>query len=90
MKFMLTYSIEPVHSRAAIARFLESGAPPPASIKMQGRWHAGTHGYILIEASDAKGVFEWISQWSDLLKFTTDPVVEDSEAGQILQGLKVS
>jgi hypothetical protein len=55
---------------------------------MQGRWLAGTHGYILMEAADAKGIFEWIWQWADLLRFTTDPVVEDSEAGPILQGLK--
>jgi hypothetical protein len=89
MKIMLTYSIEPAHYHTAVARFLETGAPPPGSVKQLGRWHAGAHGYILVETSDEKGVFEWISQWSDLLTFTTDPVIEDGDAAQVLKKLKL-
>jgi hypothetical protein len=85
MKFMITYSIDPDHDRAAKGRFLKTGAPPPNGLKMMGRWHTGTHGYILAETSDAKAIFEWISQWSDLLRFTAEPVVEDADAGEVLQ-----
>jgi hypothetical protein len=90
MKFMLTYSIDPAHNRAAITRFIKTGAPPPGSVKMLGRWHAGQQGYILVENSDAKGIFEWISQWADLLTFTATPVVEDEEAAKVLQGMNLA
>ena len=59
MKFMVTWSIKPIHQKEATARFLETGGAPPTGVKMLGRWHGSGLGYVLAETSDVKAVYEW-------------------------------
>ena len=87
MKFMVTFTGEPAEFKAAISRFLQTGAPPPEGVKMLGRWHGPYVGWVLSETNDLTKVYEWTTQWSDLLKFTVVPVLEDAEMGQVLSKL---
>lgn len=42
----------------------------------------------MAEASDAKGIYELIAQWSDLIRFpVSTPVTEDEETAEILKRL---
>lgn len=87
MKFMLTFTGEPAQFKAAVAKFLQTGAPPPDGVKMLGRWHGPFVGWVLSETNDLAKVYEWTTQWSDLLKFNVVPVLEDPEMGQVLSKL---
>ena len=88
MKFVIQYTLEPATYKAAVARFLQTGGLPPAGVKMVGRWHGGGQGWIVAEASDANGIYEWIAQWSDLIRFPiATPVTEDQETAEILKRL---
>ena len=58
MKFMVTWSIKPIHQQESTARFLETGGGPPAGVKMLGRWHASGRGFLLAEKSDVKALYE--------------------------------
>jgi len=91
MKFIITWSVETAGYPSAISRFLETGAPAPAGVKLVGRWHSlegSSKGFILAEASDPKGIYLWMAQWADVVSFTVTPVVEDAEAAQILQSVR--
>lgn len=85
MKFMVTWSTEPVHQKEAVDRFLKTGGGPPSGVKMLGRWHRSGGGFVLAETNDAKALYEWTGQWSDLLDFTMTPVMDDAEAGEIFK-----
>jgi hypothetical protein len=89
MKFIVSWKIPKgsvVHSEA---RFLQTGAPPPASVTMIGRWHGMSGGGVLIaETNDAKALYSWLAFWNDLLEFETTPCVEDAEAGEVMASLK--
>ncbi len=87
MKFMVTFTGEPAEFKAAISRFLKTGATPPEGVKMLGRWHGPYVGWVIAETNDLTKVYEWTTQWSDLLKFTVVPVLEDAEMGQVLSKL---
>jgi Protein of unknown function (DUF3303) len=39
MKFVITWSVPAESYQAAIKKFLETGAQPPAGVKMLGRYH---------------------------------------------------
>ena len=43
--------------------------------------------WVLAETEDLKKVYEWTTQWSDLLEFTVVPVLEDPELGEVLSKL---
>jgi hypothetical protein len=89
MKFIVRWSIPKACAAAAEARFVQTGAPPPAGVKMLGRWHGMSGGGVLIaETDDAKALYAWIGFWNDLLEFETTPCVEDAEAGEVLSALK--
>lgn len=85
MKFMVTWSTQAVHQKEAIARFLKTGGGPPAGVKMLGRWHSAGGGFVLCETNDAKAIYEWTGQWSDLLDFTVTPVLDDAEAADVFK-----
>jgi Protein of unknown function (DUF3303) len=85
MKFMTTWSGSTTHFKAANARFLESGGGPPKGVTMLGRWHGPNSGFCLAETDDIKGIYEWTSQWNDLLDFTVTPVMDDAEAAEVLK-----
>ena len=87
MKFMVTFPLTHRSYKERIARFLDSGAPPPAGVALQGRWFTASHnkGFMLVEADDPKALFEYVSEWTDLIDFEIDPVVTDDEAASVLQ-----
>lgn len=89
MKFIVSWTLPKASVAAAEARFLSTGAPPPAGVKMLGRWHGMSGGGVLIaETDDAKALYSWIAYWGDLLEFQTTPCVEDAQAGEVMAGLK--
>ena len=54
---------------------------------MLGRWDGPFVGWVLSETNDLTKIYEWTTQWSDLLKFTVVPILEDAETGQVLSKL---
>lgn len=89
MKFLVSWSLPHGDNyRSAVARFLENGGTPPAGVELVGRWHgANGKGFALAETDDAKAIFEWFAQWQEFMEITATPVVEDAEAGAVLQSL---
>ena len=84
MKYMMSWTINPGFYKAAVARFLATGAPLPEGMKLIGRWHApgSTCGWLLVEGT-IEDAYEHASEWADLLEMQVTPVVEDAEAGAI-------
>ena len=82
MKYMITWTISPEHYKAAVKRFLKTGAPAPKGMKTLGRWHTAgsTRGFHLVEGSEA-ALAEINAEWADLLDLQVVPVVEDDVAG---------
>jgi len=89
MKFMITFPLTTNHYKERVARFLDTGAPPPEGVTMHGRWFTASHnkGFILAESDDATALYRWVSAWTDVIDFEIDPIVTDEEAGPILQAL---
>ena len=86
MKYMITWSLDNPTYVAAIQRFLKTGAPPPAGVKMLGRYHslaASSSGFILAESQDPKAIYAWVADWTDVVAFEVVPVIEDAEACQL-------
>lgn len=89
MKFIVSWKIPKGSVADAEARFLKTGAHPPAGVKMIGRWHGMSgHGVLIAETDDAKALYSWIGFWNDLLEFETSPCVEDAEAGAVMASFK--
>ena len=84
MKYMVTWTISPANYRAAVKRFLKTGAPAPKGMKTLGRWHTAgsSRGFHLVEGSDA-ALAEINADWADLLDLQVVPVVEDDVAGAV-------
>ena len=57
MKFIVSWTIPKASVAVSEARFLKTGAPPPAGVKMLGRWHGMSGGGVLIAETEsiAKG-----------------------------------
>ena len=53
---------------------------------MMGRWHVvgGRRGFLIAEASELEAVAKWTQQWSDLLTFEIDPVLDDEQFMQVI------
>lgn len=85
MKFMVAWKIPPGCYKAALDRFLSTGAPDVPGVKTIGRWHApgSAHGWHVVEG-DAAGVAELEAFWGDLLETQITPVIEDAEAASSL------
>ena len=84
MKYMVTWKISPSNYKAAVKRFLKTGAPAPKGMKTIGRWHTAgsSRGFHLVEGSDA-ALAEINAEWADLLDLQAVPVVEDDVAGAV-------
>ena len=80
----MSWTIKPDFMKAAVARFLSTGAPLPEGMKLIGRWHApgSTCGWLLVEGT-IEEAYEHASEWADLLEMQVTPVLEDTEAGGI-------
>lgn len=89
MLFMVTFPLTHRDYDQRIARFLETGAPPPAGVTLHGRWFTASHskGYMLVESSDTKAIFRYVSEWCSLIDFTIEPVVTDAEAAEVLKDM---
>ena len=87
MNFMITFPLTRQDYKERVARFLETGAPPPAGVTLHGRWFTASHnkGFMLVETTDPKALFRWTSEWADVIDFQIEPVVSDNEAGPILK-----
>jgi Protein of unknown function (DUF3303) len=89
MKYIVSRSLPQSTYRAAVARFLEAGGLPPAPVKLVGRWHGMSGGgFAIVETTDAKALYTWVAEWSELLPLTTTPCLEDADAGEVLKSLK--
>jgi hypothetical protein len=86
MLFHVSYTLNPGARNDAQARFLSTGAPPPAGITMLGRWHsaAGLKGFLVAETDSAVALGKWLQDWTDLLTFEATPVFTDAEAGEVM------
>ena len=85
MKFMVAWKIPTSSYKAAVERFLGTGAPNPAGLKTIGRWHApgSACGWHVVDG-DATAVAELEAVWGDLLEVQITPVIEDAEAASSL------
>ena len=81
---MMSWTINPVFYKAAVARFLGIGAPLPEGMELIGRWYAPgfSCGWLLVEGT-IEDAYEHASEWADLLEMQVTPVLEDAEAGGI-------
>ena len=84
MQFMVTWRLPAASYRAALVRFLETGAPPSEGLKTLGRWHAAgsTKGFHLLEGTEA-ALMQHIAEWADLMDIEAFPDVDDQTAGAI-------
>ena len=84
MKYVITWTVSDYN--AAMKKFLDTGAVPPAGVKLLARYHGlagSTRGYIIAETADAKGIYTWLADWMEVCSFEVEPVVEDADAAQI-------
>ena len=88
MKFLVQWSLPPTTFRPAVVRFLKAGGMPPAGVTLVGRWHGMSgNGCAVVETSDAKALYAWISEWNEFLPISTTPVLGDEDAGAVLASL---
>ena len=89
MRFLVSWTLPHGESfRAAVTRFLKGGGAPPAGIELIGRWHGGNgKGFAIAETDDAKALFEWFAEWTEFMDIEATPLVEDADAGAVLQSL---
>jgi hypothetical protein len=85
MKFLVSWTLPQSTFRPAVQRFLKSGGMPPDGVKLIGRWHGMSgKGCAVVETSDPKALYAWVTEWSEFLPLETTPVLEDADAGAVL------
>ena len=73
-KYIISWTVPQATFNAAVARFLETGGAPPKGVTMLGRWHAmNGQGFAISESTDAKAMYQSVSEWSDFLSLTVTP-----------------
>ena len=89
MKYITSWTLPQGTYNAAIARFLEAGGLPPAGVNLIGRWHGMSGGgFAVVETTDAKALYAWVAEWSDVIPIETTPCLEDADAGEVLKSVK--
>ena len=89
MQFVVSWSLPQATYRTAVTRFLQNGGLPPAGVKMIGRWHGMSgKGFAVVETTNPKALYAWVAEWSEFLPLETTPVLEDADAGAVLQSLQ--
>ena len=89
MQFVVSWSLPQATYRTAVTRFLQTGGLPPAGVKMIGRWHGMSgKGFAVVETTNPKALYAWVAEWSEFLPLETTPVLEDADAGAVLQSLQ--
>ena len=89
MKYIVSWALPQGTFSTAVGRFLQAGGMPPAGVNLVRRWHGMSgRGFAIVETTDAKALYAWVAEWSDLLPIETTPRLEDADAGAVLQSLK--
>lgn len=88
MKYLVDWELQTATFRNTVERFLKTGGLPPKGVTLVGRWH-GTNGkgFAVVEAPDAKSVFAYLAEWMEFFPIEASPLVEDSEAAEVLASL---
>ena len=70
----------------AIARFRKTGGLPPKGATLLGRWTRAdiSGGYDLLESDDPQALAEFAFMWSDLMRVSIVPVLEDEALAAVL------
>jgi hypothetical protein len=89
MKYMMTIPLTSSGYKERVERFLDTGALPPAGATMLGRWHTVGHNkcYMQVEAANPEPIYQWVSNWADIINFEVEPVLEDAQIAKILKAL---
>ncbi len=90
MKYMVTFPLTSAHYQERVSSFLETGAPAPDGVEILGRWFTLGHsrGWIIVETDDPTKVFQFVSEWAHIMDFEVHAVIEDEQAGGVLQALQ--
>lgn len=89
MKYIVSWSLPQATYNAATARFLQTGAMPPAGVTLLGRWHGMSGaGFGIVETSDAKALYAYMAEWMEFLPIAVTPCLEDADAGAVLQAMR--
>ena len=88
MLFIVSFKTSPATRDLGMERFKKTGGPPPAGVKMVGRWHNadGSGGVCIAETDDAGAIAKWCSDWTDVLVFDARPALTDEGLGKVLGG----
>ena len=84
MKFMVSYELLHDTRDEAIKRFKKSQGAAPAGVTMLGRWHRAdaSGGFTLVETNDARTITDFALEWSDLLRISAVPVIDDAQLSE--------
>ena len=89
MTFIVSWKLPEGTYNNAVARFLEAGGLPPAGVDLVGRWHGmNGGGFAIAESDDAKALYAWIAEWSDVIPIEITPCLGDEDAGTVLASVK--
>ena len=86
MIFHIAFDYLPDARAEVHERFKRTGAPPPDSVAMVGRWHAaeGNRGWLICEVDVLDGFPRWLQEWTDLVSFEVTPVLTDEQFGAVI------
>jgi hypothetical protein len=87
MKYMVTFDWQPGSERrtAGIERFKREAGQMPKGIKLIGRWTRAdlSGGFVLLETDDPKALGAFAYRWSDLMRLSTRPLLEDADLAAV-------
>ena len=89
MLFRVNWQIDKHNRNEVVKRFLQmadnSDYDLPEGLTLIGRWHnsAGINGTQIFETDDIMLLYNWMTNWTDVLVFECDAVVEDEDAGKL-------
>ena len=86
MLFAITVRTPSSTYKATMERFKAGGGPPPAGVKMIGRWHRadGSGALVVCETDDAVALAKWSKEWADVISIEVTPVLDDAGMGAVL------
>ena len=93
MKTMMAWSLKPGGGfNKAVRRSLAGEGNPLEGVKMLGRWHSVDFSvsFTLYESDNMTALDAETARWADILDLKNYIVIEDSQAGPVLAGLKKS
>ena len=84
MTFMVKWTIPFETKDKIIARFKQSGGPPPPGVKLIGRWHGIEGGVAIYETDDQVALTKNCLEWMDLMPMQVSPVLDDEGIAKAL------